>query len=231
MIFYGHALPTKAHSNHCVKIIIGAKPVTVSFKHKTVKGDGIIIKSDTVHRANGGEESTISVYINPHTEIGKALNSLSESNVLKLEGKTSLILLNYFKNLLENHVTEPEIKSFITLTLFGVLSAEVTEVFHDERIKKVVAHIQSAPNYNVKFVHLLRLCNLSESRLIHLFKAEIGITIRKYILWCRVQKALTAMSSGYSIRQSARQAGFTDAAHFNRTFVSMFGINPSAIRK
>lgn len=163
--------------------------------------------------------------------MGKALNSFSEGKVLKLEGKTSLILLNYFKNSLENHVTEPDIKSFLALTLFGVLNAEAGEVFHDERIKKVIAHIQLAPNYNVKFADLLKLCNLSESRLIHLFKAEIGITIRKYILWCRVQKALATMSSGSSISQSARQAGFTDAAHFNRTFVSMFGINPSAIRK
>lgn len=231
VVFYELSLSGKPHANHAVKVIVGATPLSVSYEQEVIKAQGVIIRSDTVHKVKGGKGPVTSLYINPHTRLGKSINSRSTSNLLMLTRKSSALLLKYFDNSLGNHLTESDIKSFLNETLLGEATSEAAEIFHDERIRKIVDHIESAPNYDVRFADLLRICNLSESRLIHLFKAEIGITIRKYILWRRVQKALAAMCSGRSIRQSAQQAGFTDAAHFNRTFVSMFGLNPSATRK
>jgi AraC-like DNA-binding protein len=51
------------------------------------------------------------------------------------------------------------------------------------------------------------------------------------MLWCRTTKAIAALTVGASIKQSAKIAGFTDAAHLNRTFVSMYGITPSLMLK
>jgi AraC-like DNA-binding protein len=72
---------------------------------------------------------------------------------------------------------------------------------------------------------------VSESRLIHLFKKETGTTIRKYILWNKLQQAIKFHLLGNSLKQSASLSGFTDAAHFNRVFVSNYGINPSSMLK
>jgi AraC-like DNA-binding protein len=72
---------------------------------------------------------------------------------------------------------------------------------------------------------------LSKSRFMHLFSDQIGIPVRKFILWQRLKHALIHLSEGESITASAHAAGFTDSAHMNRTFKTMFGITPSAIFK
>jgi AraC-like DNA-binding protein len=46
-----------------------------------------------------------------------------------------------------------------------------------------------------------------------------------------MKRALAAIASGANIKKAASIAGFTDAAHFNRTFLSMFGDSPSNLLK
>ncbi|MGD8426022.1 MAG: AraC family transcriptional regulator, partial [Balneolaceae bacterium] len=72
---------------------------------------------------------------------------------------------------------------------------------------------------------------LSKSRFMHLFSDQVGIPVRKYILWQRLKHALVMLSDGSNITESAHGAGFTDSPHMNRTFNAMFGITPSKIFK
>ncbi len=72
---------------------------------------------------------------------------------------------------------------------------------------------------------------LSESRLIHLFKEQVGIPIRRYLLWLRLIEAVKSVLDGYSLLDAAHNAGFADYAHLSRTFKKMFGNPPSLIFK
>jgi AraC-like DNA-binding protein len=231
-IIYGHGLSNKIHANHAAKIIIATEPVSVLLDDEIIKSKGLIIKSNTFHEIKNGNWLSISIFIDPETDIGKQINVLfNKAKVLKLENTTSNQLINFLSNSFENHFTEVEIRNIVLKTLLDRDTLDTHNIIIDQRIEKVLDHIKRSSDYHVKFADLLDLCLLSESRLIHLFKKEIGITIRKYILWCRIKKALNAMATNKNIKSSAKQAGFTDAAHFNRTFVSMFGINPSILFK
>jgi AraC-like DNA-binding protein len=183
-----------------------------------------------LHGIKGCKGLTISIHVDPESKTGRALNRLIKNGMLFLGVETATKLFSYFNAGLATHFTETDIQLFLMQTLCSSDGLAST-ISLDHRIQKVVAHIRASSDYNIKFTDLLTLCALSESRLIHLFKKETGITIRKYILWCRVQKALKAMVSGNSIKQSASIAGFTDVAHLSRTFASMFGGSPSSIIK
>jgi AraC-like DNA-binding protein len=65
----------------------------------------------------------------------------------------------------------------------------------------------------------------------HLFSEQVGIPVRKFILWQRLKYALLMLADGSAITKAAHAAGFTDSAHMNRTFNAMFGIGPSEIFK
>ena len=67
--------------------------------------------------------------------------------------------------------------------------------------------------------------NLSESRFLHLFKQEMHITWRAYLLWRRLLCAVTLLMKGRSATESAHVAGFSDSAHLSRTFKKMFGLS------
>lgn len=69
---------------------------------------------------------------------------------------------------------------------------------------------------------------LSESRLIHLFTEQVGIPLRRYVLWMRLLTAFRMAAQGeQSLTQAAHGAGFSDSAHLSRTSRSMFGVTPS----
>jgi AraC-like DNA-binding protein len=77
---------------------------------------------------------------------------------------------------------------------------------------------------------LARAVGLSPSRLMHVFTSSVGIPLRPYLGWLRVQRAAIDIVSGNSLTDAAIAAGFSDAAHMSRTFRRMLGIPPSLLR-
>lgn len=71
---------------------------------------------------------------------------------------------------------------------------------------------------------------LSPGRLMHVFTSSVGIPLRPYLAWLRVQRAAMAVVSGNSLSDAALAAGFSDAAHMSRTFRRMLGIPPSLLK-
>ncbi len=65
---------------------------------------------------------------------------------------------------------------------------------------------------------------LSEGRFLHLFRQEMGITWRHYLLWRRLLCAVNVLLKGGSATVAAQAAGFSDSAHLSRTFHTMFGL-------
>jgi len=65
---------------------------------------------------------------------------------------------------------------------------------------------------------------LSESRFLHLFSDELGISWRPYLLWRRMMCAILALKNNTSATQAAHLAGFSDSAHLSRTFRKTFGM-------
>ena len=59
---------------------------------------------------------------------------------------------------------------------------------------------------------------------------EMGVAFRAYLLWLRLDFALTTYVAGSNLTEAAHAGGFADSAHFSRTFRKMFGIAPVSVR-
>ena len=97
----------------------------------------------------------------------------------------------------------------------------------DERIQEVVNHIDGLEQKRIAAEDLAEQIALSESRFLHLFKEEMKMTVRKYLLWTRVLDGARRVAQGESITEAAHATGFTDSAHFARSFKKMFGLTLS----
>jgi AraC-like DNA-binding protein len=75
------------------------------------------------------------------------------------------------------------------------------------------------------------VADLSASRFNHLFRAETGVSFRRYRLWTRLRGAIRSVASTRTLTDAALDGGFADAAHFSRVFRDMFGLTPSAVLK
>jgi AraC-like DNA-binding protein len=99
----------------------------------------------------------------------------------------------------------------------------------DPRIRRVLAIIKSDFLSPPLAATLAEAVGLSPGRLIHLFTDEMGLPMRRYILWLRLRDVLISLCAGTSLTEAAHHAGFSDSAHLSRTFRGMFGFPPSAI--
>jgi AraC-like DNA-binding protein len=99
----------------------------------------------------------------------------------------------------------------------------------DPRIGRVLDRLKREVLSPPTAAHLARTVGLSEGRLLHLFSEELGVPLRRYILWLRLRKVIYTWALTRSLTEAAHAAGFADSAHLSRTFRSMYGIRPSDV--
>lgn len=66
---------------------------------------------------------------------------------------------------------------------------------------------------------------LSKSRLSHLFTQEMGISLHRYLAFCKMAKASEHIAGGASLTDAAIRAGFDSSSHLSATMRRMFGIS------
>ena len=98
----------------------------------------------------------------------------------------------------------------------------------DPRVLKVVKHIEETVRENVSVEELASRVHLSESRLVKLFKSQIGIPITRYRIRRRVHVGMVYLCLGYSVTEAALGAGFASTAHFSKCFSAILGVPPSS---
>ena len=102
----------------------------------------------------------------------------------------------------------------------------------DYRILNCVQAINSnVTDEKITLSELSKASFLSESRLAHLFKEQLGISVHQCILWKKIFFAALKSREGYSLTECAHYLGFSDSSHFNKVFYKMFGVNPFFVFK
>jgi len=97
----------------------------------------------------------------------------------------------------------------------------------DPRIVKVLALIQRDVQDNIPTEYFAKEIGVSYPRLVQLFREQVGAPIRRYRLWHRLFCATREIARTQNLSAGAHAAGFSDTAHFNRTFRRMLGMTPT----
>lgn len=102
---------------------------------------------------------------------------------------------------------------------------------YSSRILNCLDYLNSA---SVDYPEMMKVLqgrvHLSESRLSHLFKEEVGISIKRYLVWSRLKRtAYTFINEDRTLYEAALEAGFYDQAHMSNAFKQLLGLRPSAV--
>ena len=89
--------------------------------------------------------------------------------------------------------------------------------------------IENSSNQNISIGEFAEQVYLSPSRLEKLFKEQVGIPITTYRLRYRVYIGVLHLALGASITDAAYASGFSNLAHFSRSFIAIHGVQPSFI--
>ncbi|PWN06200.1 helix-turn-helix domain-containing protein [Rhodohalobacter mucosus] len=192
---------------------------------ESIRVRAFIVPSDVSHQIElDGSEKVLMIWLDPEFSIKR---SMTDADIINTSlGSLESDLKPYAVQTL-NCESANQIRGIIT----GWPAADAMDKL-DNRISESIKWIKSrVKDQTITVEHLAETVYLSPGRLMHLFSEQIGIPIRKYILWQRLRAALLKLADGESITEAAYYAGFTDSPHMNRVFKANFGITPSKIFK
>jgi AraC-like DNA-binding protein len=99
----------------------------------------------------------------------------------------------------------------------------------DARVVAAARRIREDPAATVSSRELAAEAGLSESRFLHLFRDELGTSLRRYRLWIRLLHAGTAISAGHNLTTAAIEAGFASPSHLADRFRATFGLSATQL--
>ena len=98
----------------------------------------------------------------------------------------------------------------------------------DPRLERALAALDQHLAGKVSAQALAQAAHLSLSQLERLFAHQLGLPVRRLVLWRRLRIALHLALAGGTLTDAAHGAGFADSAHFSRTMKQLFGVTAAA---
>lgn len=221
-IILGALKKVPSHSHNAVQIFINTEGTQeIKVEGQILIDPVIFIDKNIKHEVIRSDKKQISILIDGDSDLAKHLSHLF---LIKKKDSFEQQLFNY------NDLESPQ---NIKRELYKLLQTKGCDFClpTDNRIIKVKELIDNDNEKKLSIKLLAEYVGLSQSRLAHVFKDEVGIPIRKYLLWKRLISAFRIVINGKNITYAAYQSGFSDSAHLSRTFKSNFGINLSKVYK
>jgi AraC-like DNA-binding protein len=82
-------------------------------------------------------------------------------------------------------------------------------------------------SHHADLASLAREAGLSPRQMRHTFARDVGLSMRAYLRWKRLHRAVAAVEDGATLSAAAVRAGFADSAHLTRVFRAQFGMTPT----
>jgi AraC-like DNA-binding protein len=188
-----------------------------------------VVNADEPHAFNADGVLGMLMLIDPESREGRWLRRSMKSPITELPAArlpdVQAIVRKFWEEPPDEAATAAVVETVVRLFCTGIPPQQAL----DERITNAIEFIQSMDVRVVSLDEVAARMFLSPSRFAHLFSDEVGIPFRRYLLWRRLNKAMVLVTRGETLSRAAHEAGFSDAAHFTRTFNQMFGIPPSAM--
>jgi len=229
MIVWGPGFTSSAHRHHCVQLVMTMRGrLRVRGAAGEWKSCGAcLVRPDAVHEIDARGSMVLIGFLDAESEVGAALCERIGRDILCLGQR----VVARWRAALEPPLTKARVEEWVKSELSH---ARPTVRIHP-KVGRVLRYLREelgvAEDFSLE--RLAAVSGLSRSRLMHLFTESVGVPIRPYVLWLRLQRAACDLMNGASVTVAAQNAGFSDAAHLTRTFRRMLGTTPSdlALRK
>ncbi len=224
MIVWGSGFTAAGHSHHCVQLVMAMRGnllIRGESEEKWTKCGAAVVQPDVRHEVDARDTTVLVGFVDSESELGAALGQRNEGDICCIP-KTRV---SHWRTVLGTSPTEAEVERWVRKELLHGRRA----VRIHPKVKRVLQYLRERPGFSNDFSlkTLADMSGLSQSRLMHVFTESVGVPLRPYILWLRLQRASCDLMGGASVTAAAHSAGFSDAAHLTRTFRRMLGMTPT----
>lgn len=192
---------------------------------------GLIVRADVEHAFDARGGTGAMLFVDPDSAEGVWLASaLGEDFTLVPQARLEPCV-TALRDFWERPLEALEVGDLVRHCLVKLCPGVPPARRKDPRIATVIAAIRETDDLRLSLEAAAAKVHLSPGRFAHLFKAEVGLPFRRYMLWRKVTRAMLAMGRSRTLAAAAQSGDFADAAHLTRTFIQMFGIPPSVLMR
>lgn len=238
MIVWGPGFTSTLHRHHCVHLLMavhGILRVRGGPRQRWLRSDAVVVQADAAHEVDAHDATVLIAFVDPQSPLGAALSARSEQAIAPVPARE----VAAWRRAIGPDPTGPDSAGNGLALSKPRVEAWLNEMLRRDhglpkihpRVNRVLRYLRErlGSDDDLSLTTLAGVAGLSESRLMHAFTESLGIALRPYILWLRVQRACAELANGASVTEAAARAGFADAAHLSRTFRRTLGTAPSQI--
>ena len=243
----------------CVYVVKGSMCVSADCRvYNLNEGEIIFHKPLEMHKFFIDCKEGTKVYIFSFTASGELTQKITNLVCLENDYQKQILKLLYLylnsenKIYTQNHGEDTNIYSKIFRTLKNPVTAQTISTYISQLILSVSQNnIQSSPinnhesvifkkaveimndniNSQISVSQLSYSLNTSESTLKRIFKKYTDVSIHKYLLTLKIQKATQLLENGVSVLEVSDRLGFSSQAYFSVCYKREVGKNPSEVHK
>jgi AraC family transcriptional regulator len=226
-LYIGPSTRTSAHRNHAATWLAahrGTLRVNLA-SGETLENEVIFVPSEIEFATTEAASIIAALYWEPESESFQ--RAAAQFDATTARGfKCQYANLGELEMLYKDGMSLAEADAVLA-KIFGLNTlGSAASAFRDARIIEALNFLRDQPEAYDSLDALAERVHLSPSRFQHLFKEQVGVPVRRYVLWQKMRRALDLAIAGDSLTTAALSAGFSDSAHLSRTVRAIMGIAP-----
>ena len=230
MIVWGPGHFWSKHRHHSVQLALaleGNLRVRSGPGRSWTRCGAAIIKPDAFHEIDGEEVKILLTFVDPESDLAAALLEGIRSDITPVPDSTVAVWREYLGD--PEKLTSVRVEPWVRQHLLS--NRRVPRLHPKVRRALQVVREELATARSFALSRMAGIAGLSKSRFMHVFTESVGVPLRPYILWRRLQMACSEIMNGASITDAAYRAGFSDTAHLTRTMRQMMGMTPGELAR
>ena len=221
------------HEHHALQIAV-AIDGEVGIKGK--RGDwrmcrGVIVRQDVVHSFNANGALGAMLFVDPESTEGVWLRSALRDDITIVPESRLAGPIAELRRFVDRPLESMAVQELIKHCVQALCTGAPPTCRLDERVTRVLEAIRRSDELRMSIEDAAAMAFLSPSRFAHLFKQQVGLPFRRYMLWRKLTRAMLLIGRNQTISTAAHEADFADAAHLTRTFYQMVGLPPSVLMR
>lgn len=219
------------HAHHAIQIVLAldGEVAVCDQDERWRAGRGIIIGPDVEHSYDSRGALGAMLFVDPESTEGIWLGSSLGQEITLVPERRVMACVEQLRRFQESPLESLELGALIRHCVQSLSAGAPPARRIDPRVTKVLRQIQQSDDLRISLEAAAAAAFLSPSRFAHLFKQQLGLPFRRYLLWRKLTRAMLVIGQEGTATAAAHAADFADAAHLTRTFCQMFGIPPSVM--
>lgn len=200
--------------------------LSVAQGRAVTRGEIVVVPPYTVHSVDSDHPVTVCMVIEPETVTPAALCAL-EQRLRETGGEALAARIRGAYDALR--ITGRR-EGFTTCEFDTIFFGEPLEARAlDPRVVDAIARLCDFSDVNVNAAECAAAARLSQSRFLHLFKEQTGVSFRAFRAWKRARHLLHYVNENINLAHLAQDIGYPDSTHFSHSIRRFYGLKPRAI--